>query len=161
MVLLCTIGTDSFAYVGRYRSGQTGLTVNQVALPSGVRIPPGPPHFALRYTKSFAWRAISSYESAKCAPRSFAQQSEVGHYDLPMYFVYILKLKNGQFYIGFTRDLKKRLVRHKNHSSPTTSRIEPEELVFYSAFKTREKALDFEKYLKSSSGFAFRNKRLI
>ncbi|MFH0851929.1 MAG: GIY-YIG nuclease family protein [Candidatus Peregrinibacteria bacterium] len=78
-----------------------------------------------------------------------------------MYFVYILKLRNGQHYVGFTRDLKKRFDRHMNHSSPTTSRIEPEELVFFSAFKTKEKALNFEKYMKSSSGFAFRNKRLI
>jgi len=78
-----------------------------------------------------------------------------------MFFVYILRLKNGHHYIGFTRDLKKRLVRHKNHSSPTTSRLEPKELLFYAAFKSKEKALDFEKYLKSSSGFAFRNKRLI
>ncbi|MDA1292342.1 MAG: GIY-YIG nuclease family protein, partial [bacterium] len=51
--------------------------------------------------------------------------------------------------------------QHKNHSSPTTSRIEPEELIFYAAFKSKEKALDFERYLKSSSGFAFRNKRFI
>ncbi|MDA0376641.1 MAG: GIY-YIG nuclease family protein [bacterium] len=35
-----------------------------------------------------------------------------------MFYVYILKLKNGQYYIGFTRDLKKRLIRHKNHSTP-------------------------------------------
>ena len=78
-----------------------------------------------------------------------------------MFYAYILRLKNGQYYTGFTRDLKKRLARHKNHSSPTTSRIEPEELIFYAAFKTKSKALAFEKYLKSSSGFAFRNKRLI
>jgi len=42
-----------------------------------------------------------------------------------MFYVYILKPENDQYYIGFTRDLKKRLTRHKNHSSPTTSRIEP------------------------------------
>jgi len=34
-------------------------------------------------------------------------------------------------------------------------------LVFYAAFETKKKALDFEKYLKTNSGFAFRNKRLI
>jgi len=78
-----------------------------------------------------------------------------------MYFVYILKLKNGQHYSGFTRNLKKRLMRHKNHCSPTTARIEPDSLIFYAAFSTKQKALDFERYLKSSSGFAFRNKRLI
>jgi len=33
--------------------------------------------------------------------------------------------------------------------------------MFYAAFKAKEKAYEFEKYLKSSSGFAFRNKRLI
>lgn len=78
-----------------------------------------------------------------------------------MFYVYILKLENDQYYTGFTKDLKKRLERHKNHSSPTTSRLEPKDLVFYAAFKSKQKALDFERYLKSSSGFAFRNKRLI
>ena len=78
-----------------------------------------------------------------------------------MYFVYVLKLKNGQYYTGFTRDLEKRLLKHKNHSSATTSRLGVEELAFFASFKTKEKALEFEKYLKSSSGFAFRNKRLI
>ncbi|MDP6575634.1 MAG: GIY-YIG nuclease family protein [Candidatus Peribacteraceae bacterium] len=78
-----------------------------------------------------------------------------------MYYVYILKLKNKQYYIGCTKDLRSRLKKHKHHAVPTTSRIRPEELVFYAAFKSKEKAYVFEKYLKSSSGFAFRNKRLI
>jgi hypothetical protein len=29
--------------MGWYQSGQTGRTVNPLALPTGVRIPPGPP----------------------------------------------------------------------------------------------------------------------
>src|SRR3989344_5463258 len=82
-------------------------------------------------------------------------------YHLCMFYVYIILLKNGQNYVGFTRDLRKRLLRHQHHSSPTTSRIPPKELIFYAAFRSKEKALAFEKYLKSSSGFAFRNKRLV
>ena len=78
-----------------------------------------------------------------------------------MFYTYILRLENGQYYTGFTKDLKARLEKHDHHSVPTTSRIRPEELVFYAAFNTAKKALDFERYLKSSSGFAFRNKRLI
>ena len=92
-------------------------------------------------------------------------ESDVGlfrqRYTLPMYYVYILKLNNNQHYVGCTQDLKQRLKKHKHHGVPTTSRIRPEELVFYAAFKNDEKAYAFEKYLKSSSGFAFRNKRLI
>ena len=78
-----------------------------------------------------------------------------------MYYVYILKLENGQRYVGYTKNLNERMNKHKNHSVPTTSRIRPKELLFYAAFKDKKKALDFEKYLKSSSGNAFRNKRLI
>lgn len=78
-----------------------------------------------------------------------------------MYYVYLLKLANGQFYAGFTKNLQNRLLHHKNKAVPTTSRIRPKELVFYAAFKSKKKAMEFEKYLKSSSGFAFRNKRLI
>ena len=78
-----------------------------------------------------------------------------------MYFVYILQLQNGQYYTGFTKNLEERLKKHENHSVPTTSRIRPEQLVFYAAFQAEKKALEFEKYLKGSSGFAFRNKRLV
>jgi len=78
-----------------------------------------------------------------------------------MFYVYILKLKNDQFYTGFTRDLKTRIKRHTQSAIKTTARVKPKELVFYAAFKREKSALNFEKYLKSSSGFAFRNKRLI
>ena len=79
-----------------------------------------------------------------------------------MYYVYILLLENSQHYIGYTTDMDNRIKRHfSGEACTTTTRIKPLELVFYAAFKTKEKAMDFEKYLKSSSGFAFRNKRLI
>jgi len=43
----------------------------------------------------------------------------------------------------------------------STKNLRPAKLIFYAAFLNNRKALAFEKYLKSSSGFAFRNKRLI
>ena len=81
--------------------------------------------------------------------------------DVCMHYVYLLKLKNGQYYTGCTSDLDARLIKHQHHAVPTTSRIRPDELVFYAAFKEKEKAYAFEKYLKSSSGNAFRKKRLL
>ena len=78
-----------------------------------------------------------------------------------MHYVYILKLNNGQYYIGETINLKNRVIQHSQSNTKTTTRIKPEELVFYAVFKTKKKSLEFEKYLTSSSGFAFRNKHLI
>ncbi len=78
-----------------------------------------------------------------------------------MYYVYILKLQNEDYYIGFTKDLQMRVQRHFQNSTSTTKRIKPKNLIFYAAFESKKLALDFEKYLKTPSGFAFRNKRLI
>jgi predicted GIY-YIG superfamily endonuclease len=79
-----------------------------------------------------------------------------------MYYCYILKsLKDGSFYIGSTKDLKERLAKHNKKAVTYSSTKAPFKLVWYSAFLTKEKAIAFEIYLKSSSGFAFRNKRLI
>ena len=78
-----------------------------------------------------------------------------------MHYVYILALKNGQHYTGYSQDLRTRIRRHQQSSTRTTARIKPEELVFYAAFSIEQKARDFEKYLKTKSGWAFRNKRLI
>jgi putative endonuclease len=84
-------------------------------------------------------------------------ESEVGQ----MFYIYILQLKDKSFYIGYSSDLKTRIKIHKEGSVESTKNLRPIKLIYYSAFSTQKKATDFEKYLKSSSGFAFRNKRLI
>lgn len=77
------------------------------------------------------------------------------------YYVYILKLSNNDLYIGYTEDLKRRYSEHKDGFERTTKKFLPCELIFYTAFKSKYKALDFEKYLKSGSGHAFRKKHLV
>ena len=79
-----------------------------------------------------------------------------------MYYTYILKSKkDGTNYVGYTGDLKKRLKDHNECRSKYTSTKAPYVLIWYGAFISKEKAMAFEKYLKSSSGFAFSRKRFI
>jgi len=47
-----------------------------------------------------------------------------------MPFVYILKTRNGRFYIGSTNDLKKRIEEHQSGKSKYTSENLPIELIF-------------------------------
>ncbi|MEK7579812.1 MAG: GIY-YIG nuclease family protein [Patescibacteria group bacterium] len=88
-----------------------------------------------------------------------------------MYYIYILQSKKDKsFYTGFTEDLNKRIKDHNWYTASlklrSTSEVRytrskaPFELVWYCAFKSKKKALDFEKYLKQGSGFAFARKRL-
>lgn len=79
-----------------------------------------------------------------------------------MYYCYILKSqKDGSYYTGSTQDLRKRLEKHNHKEVNYSSTKAPYKLIWYSGFSTKNKAIKFEMYLKSSSGFAFRNKRLI
>lgn len=78
-----------------------------------------------------------------------------------MYYVYLVRLKNNTYYTGYSSNLKKRIEEHHKGNIPQTKNLRPVKLIFYAAFSSKKKALGFEKYLKTSSGFAFRNKRLI
>ena len=79
-----------------------------------------------------------------------------------MYFVYLLQSKkDSSFYTGFSEEVGERLKDHNSGNAAFTSTKAPYELVWYCCFKDKKKALAFEKYLKSGSGFAFRNKHLI
>jgi predicted GIY-YIG superfamily endonuclease len=60
-----------------------------------------------------------------------------------------------EFYTGSTDNLKARLDSHNAGRSPHTAKHKPWRLITYHAFANREKALDFEAYLKSGSGRAF------
>jgi len=79
-----------------------------------------------------------------------------------MHYVYILKSTHfRESYIGSTSDLKRRLHDHNNGKSRHTAKFKPWDVIGYYAFSSKTKAMEFEKYLKSSSGKAFMNKRLI
>lgn len=82
-------------------------------------------------------------------------------YNFLMYYVYILQLRDKTLYIGYSSDLKQRVATHQKGEVSQTRNLRPLKLVHYSAFVSKLKALHFEKYLKTNSGFAFRNKRLI
>ena len=77
-----------------------------------------------------------------------------------MYYVYILKNTEGVKYVGVTHDLKTRLAQH-NDGKTRTTKGSLYKIVWYCAFTNKEKAYSFEKYLKSSSGYAFANKHLL
>jgi len=78
-----------------------------------------------------------------------------------MQTVYILKCADKGFYVGCTSDLEARLKRHNQGKVKSTQHRLPVEVETYIVFKDKYKAFAFEKYLKSGSGIAFRNKRLV
>ena len=80
-----------------------------------------------------------------------------------MFYVYILRsvLSPNEIYVGFSEDLKQRLKEHNSEKSIHTNKFKPWQLETCLVFSDKEKALDFERYLKTHSGRAFRNKRLI
>jgi len=76
------------------------------------------------------------------------------------YYVYILQseIYPNRYYTGFTEDLKARLAAHNAGQDPHTSKYKPWRIKTSIAFTDRQKALDFETYLKSPSGRAFAKK---
>jgi putative endonuclease len=78
-----------------------------------------------------------------------------------MWFVYILKCSDDSLYTGCTTDIDRRIDEHNSHKIHYTSDKTPVTLITYLAFTNKYKAFQFEKYLKSGSGFAFRNRHLI
>lgn len=79
-----------------------------------------------------------------------------------MKYVYLLQSVNfpNQTYVGLTDDLRARLSAHNKGRSPHTDKYKPWRLITYVAFSNERKAVEFERYLKSSSGRAFANERL-
>ncbi len=77
-----------------------------------------------------------------------------------MFYVYILKLNNGQLYTGYTSDLKRRIAEHQSGQSEFTSKRLPVELIHYEAYKLESDARRREKFLKTSEGKALLRKQI-
>ena len=77
-------------------------------------------------------------------------------------YVYILQSQPEpeHFYVGLTDDLRDRLRRHNAGEVAHTSKFRPWRIKTAVAFTDRQRASEFERYLKTASGRAFTKKRL-
>lgn len=70
-----------------------------------------------------------------------------------MYVVYAIKSKvDSRIYVGFTKDVSKRLIEHNSGKTRSTKGYRPWVLIFTEAVETREEARKKEKYYKSGIG---------
>ncbi len=78
------------------------------------------------------------------------------------FYVYILQSEIAEepFHVGFTEDLKPRLKLHNSGQVFHTVKFRPWRVKTAVAFTDRQRAIEFERYLKSASGRAFAKKRL-
>lgn len=78
-----------------------------------------------------------------------------------MFYTYVLQSeKNKQFYIGFTSDLRYRLLEHSQGLNFSTKRYIPWKLVYYEACIEKSDAQRREKYLKTTQGGRLLKRRI-
>lgn len=79
-----------------------------------------------------------------------------------MYYVYFIKSDTDDWrYVGFTSDLRERFKNHNQGNVASTKNHRLFKKASYIAVENKEIAIRLEKYLKSGSGIAWMNKRLL
>ena len=81
---------------------------------------------------------------------------------MKFFYVYILQSECSveHFYVGFTEDLQDSLKTHNAGQVPHTIKFRPWRIKTAIAFTERQRAIEFERFLKTASGRAFTKKRL-
>ena len=62
---------------------------------------------------------------------------------------YILRTKKGQYYVGSTNDIKRRLKQHSQHHTATTRRLQVEALVLKQEYPSLKDARSVERKIKN------------
>jgi predicted GIY-YIG superfamily endonuclease len=81
--------------------------------------------------------------------------------DGKFWYVYMLQsvAYPEHYYVGLTENLADRLKTHNDGKIPHSSKFLPWRIETVVAFRSKDKAVAFERYLKSHSGRAFAKKR--
>ena len=70
--------------------------------------------------------------------------------------VYVLYSESyWKHYVGFTSDLKSRLISHNEKGHGWTSRYRPWKQIFIKEFNTKVEAMEYERWLKTGTGRDF------
>jgi len=65
-----------------------------------------------------------------------------------MYYIYLLKNAQGKLYIGYSKDLRRRIKEHHLGKTYTTRRMGETKLIYYEAYEDEYAAKEREKKLK-------------
>ncbi len=76
------------------------------------------------------------------------------------FYTYVPQCANGDWYIGSTDDLKRRLQEHEEGKCQTTKSVLPVELVYYEACRNLQAAREREQQLKTGFGRGYLSRRL-
>ena len=77
----------------------------------------------------------------------YSPKWEAGDIGATEFYVYILKLEGGVFYVGHTRELRERLMEHRDGDTKSTAGKNPK-LVWFGTVQTRDEATRLEVELK-------------
>ena len=73
-----------------------------------------------------------------------------------MYYLYILQsLKDRSYYVGYSKDPERRLVKHNSAKTGYTSRKKPWNLVYTEKYASKTEALKREKFIKAQKSKVF------
>jgi putative endonuclease len=79
----------------------------------------------------------------------------------PMFYVYVLHSESDQgLYIGYSANLRRRIMEHQEGLAFATSFRGPWRLIYYEAYVEQEDAIGREQYLKSGGGRRFLKRQL-
>jgi putative endonuclease len=78
-----------------------------------------------------------------------------------VHYIYVLQsMKDNNFYMGYTKNLKLRFEQHNKGQVEATKDRRPFRLIYYEACLNQKDATKREKYLKSYHGKMFLKKRI-
>ena len=79
-----------------------------------------------------------------------------------MWYVYVLRSAvDKKLYVGSTNDISRRLNEHNYGKVDSTKNRTPLSIEAYFAVRDKAKAIELEQYLKTGSGKALLNKRIL
>jgi putative endonuclease len=82
-------------------------------------------------------------------------------YLMEKFYVYVLiSQKDNSWYIGYTANLKERIIQHNSGKTLTTSKKMPWKILYYEVAFDKQDAIAREKYLKSGMGRRYLKNRL-
>lgn len=95
-------------------------------------------------------------------PRDEQSEFYVATYNIRMYWIYVLECQNDKsWYIGYTSNLRKRLVEHQSgYGSGTTKKKKDWKLIYCEGYLNIQDVKGREIFLRSGSGRRFLKKQL-